>query len=187
VKLSRREQDRDARRSASGESADLSSVAAEKALWIFQMTDAPGHRARRRCVVTAAEQRPPQLRALSGNQKDFLSVGIFDFGSGRKSADVNVTGIRRVRARDKARFIRNRNAVGDVALGRFNHSGCSGRLRSRFLDCGLLGGRRPGVLIVRLRRRRVLRWSSGGVFGWPLACRVDWRLIFAGAKKSKRT
>jgi hypothetical protein len=136
--------------------------------------------------LNCRNKRPPSPQTVLGHQKDFLSVRILDFGSWRKSAHVNVTRIRSVRACDKAGFIRNGNPVGNVALGRFNHSGGSRRLRGRFLDSGF-GRRRAGVLIVGLRRRRILRWSSGRVFGWAMTRRANRRLIFAGGKKSKGT
>ena len=130
------------------------------------------------------EQEIGFASGLSGHQKDFLGVRILDLGPWRKTADVDVTRIWRVRTGDESRLIWNWNPVRQVALGRFV-DGCGGRLRRRFRR-GCFGWRRAGVRIVRLRRRRILRGRSR-VFGWPLTRRMDWRLILASGKESKGT
>src|SRR5205823_1106490 len=64
-----------------------------------------------------SEACPAPLRSLShnqdgyasasGNEEDFLRVGVFDLGPWWETADIHVTGIRRVRARDKTGLVRN--------------------------------------------------------------------------------
>src|SRR4051812_17922444 len=135
-------------------------------------------------MLLSRNKRLPQPPTRLGHQKDFLSVRVLNFGSGRKSADINITGIGSVRTRDKAGFVRHRNSIGNVALGRLNYSSGSGWLRCGFLDRGF-GRRRTGVLIVGLRRWWVLRRRRRRIFGWAVTRRADRRLILARGKKSK--
>src|SRR5689334_12887308 len=111
------------------------------------------------------------------HKKDFVGVGIFYFGAGRKSADIDVALIRRVRAGHKSRLIRNRDAIREIAFGR---SRCR---RSRGL------WRR--VLFRGLRWRRRLVWIVGLCYRlfwrtWITRhAMTHWRLIIRARDKNK--
>ena len=57
-----------------------------------------------------------------GNEEDFVGVGVAHLGAGRETAHINITLIGRVGTGDKAGLVRHRNAIGDVAPGRFDWS-----------------------------------------------------------------
>ena len=52
------------------------------------------------------------------HKKDLVGVGIFHFGSRWEPANINIALIRCVGAGDKSGFIRHRNAIREIALGR---------------------------------------------------------------------
>src|SRR4051794_25123751 len=62
---------------------------------------------------------------LLGDEKDFLRVGITHFRSRRETADVHVTLIRCIRARDEPGLVRHWYPVRDVALSLLHR--CRGR------------------------------------------------------------
>ena len=92
-----------------------------------------------------------QAEAASRDEEDFVRVRVFDFGSGRKPADIHVALIRCVRTGDKTRLVRHGNSVRDVTFGLFRRHG--GRRRGRPIH--ILVRRRGRAVLIRLRRRRV--------------------------------
>src|SRR5207244_6859706 len=41
----------------------------------------------------------------SGGDEDFASIGIFDFGSGGEAANIDITGVGRIRTNHESRFV----------------------------------------------------------------------------------
>src|SRR5205807_3681584 len=85
------------------------------------------------------------------HQKDLVGVGIFHFGSRWEPANINIALIGCIWAGDKSGFIRHRNAVREIALGR-PRGRRGGGFRWRIL-LGSRGRRRGLVRIVGLRDR----------------------------------
>jgi len=103
------------------------------------------------------------------HQKNFVGIGIFYFSSRRKTANVDVALIRRVRTGDKPGLIRNRDTVGQIPLG-CTRNGRSRRLRRRIFFRSLRRRWRL-IWIVGLRCRFFGRsWITGHMM-------THWRLI----------
>src|SRR5712671_6927917 len=50
----------------------------------------------------------------SGSDEDFASIGIFDFGSGGEAANIDITGVGRIRTNHESRFVWHRNSIGEI-------------------------------------------------------------------------
>lgn len=77
----------------------------------------------------------------SGNEKNLTRVRALHFRAWRKSAHINISGVRRMRARDEPRFSWNRRPISDLPS-------CRGR------------GHRNGRRSWRCRRNTVRRWRG---------------------------
>src|ERR1700736_2566262 len=128
-------------------------------------------------------QHPSQLSLR--NKKDFVRERIFNFRARRKAADIDEPLIGSIRTFHKARFTRNRRAVGIIAFCRF--CGC-GRCRRRGwgwrLRVYLSVFRWGRVWIKRLLGWRIFNTSFGGIArrGMPRPC--GWGVVI-GASRNK--
>src|SRR6266481_8366102 len=70
------------------------------------------------CLAKSPANRKQLCSALpapsSGGDEDFASIGIFDFGSGGKAANIDITGVGRIRTNHESRFVWHRNAIGEI-------------------------------------------------------------------------
>ena len=94
--------------------------------------------------------------ARSRSQESFAAVRIFDFGAAGKSADVDITGFRRVGTRNEPRLVRDWDSVGNVALRFRRRRGCRTNRR--------LAARRRRCRCRRWRWRRGRRRVLGRLF-----------------------
>jgi hypothetical protein len=103
----------------------------------------------------APHPRPPIGSTVknSGHQEDLARVWILNLSTGRKSSDIDVTRIRRMRTRHEARFAGHRRAILVILLSRIRRRGRGARLRRR-------GGRRGVNRHIRRRISRRGRWGG---------------------------
>src|SRR5438874_5751326 len=65
---------------------------------------------------------------ISGRKKNFVAVGILHRRAGRKTANVDVTAVRRVWAGDEPLFARHRRSVGQIFTFFGDRTTCSSRI-----------------------------------------------------------
>jgi hypothetical protein len=148
----------------------------------FRIPSRPKPGRRNHPISGALVQQPdsftPNEAIFLRHEKDFVGVGIFHFGSRWEPADINIALIRCIGAGNKSGFIRHRNAIREIALGRPRGRG-SGGFRWRIL-LGSRWRRRGLVRIVGLRDRLLFGriWITRDAM-------THWRLFVSAGYKDK--